>query len=92
MINFNDLPCDVLDVIFKHNRIWTSKEISKNKCVFNETMKELNHYSKYNYKASRLPYILRIHKRHRAGLSLFPNDERSFPGGRDFVWMRCQRP
>ena len=42
MINFNELPCDVLDLIFKHNRSWTSKEISKNKSVFNEMVNELN--------------------------------------------------
>ena len=91
MINFNDLPCDVLDLIFKHNRSWTSKEISKNKSVFNVMIKELNHYLDFDYKTSRLPYILRLHKRHAAGLALFPNDENSFPGGRDFVWMRCHR-
>lgn len=42
MINFNELPCDVLDLIFKHNRSWTSKEISKYKSVFNEMINELN--------------------------------------------------
>ena len=44
MINFNDLPCDILNLIYKQNRSWTSTQINDNKDLFNEVINELDEF------------------------------------------------
>ena len=41
MINFNELPTDIKELIFKKNRPATSKEINKNKEKFNIVLDHL---------------------------------------------------
>ena len=67
MINFNDLPSGLVEMIYALPiaTLLIEEEISNNKSILNEVMEELNNYLKYNYKSSLLPCILRIHKRHR---------------------------
>jgi|DEB0MinimDraft_10_1074344.scaffolds.fasta_scaffold103125_2 cell wall assembly regulator SMI1 len=40
MINFNELPNEIKELIFKNNRQWTSSEITKNKIKYNKVIKE----------------------------------------------------
>ena len=47
MINFNDLPCDILNLIYKKNRSWTNEQIQNNKNNFNDCIESINNFG-YN--------------------------------------------
>jgi hypothetical protein len=42
MINFNELPNDIKNLIFEKNRAWTSNEIQMNKRIFLEVIDHIN--------------------------------------------------
>ena len=44
MINFNDLPCDILNLIYKKNRAWSNEQIQNNKDNFNDCIESMNGY------------------------------------------------
>jgi hypothetical protein len=54
MINFNELPNEIKEIIFKKNRSWTSNQINRNKEKFEMVIDELRGmventiYSYYN--------------------------------------------
>jgi len=41
MINFNELPNEIKEIIFQKNRPWTSRQIERNKDKFNLVLDEL---------------------------------------------------
>ena len=41
MLNFNELPNEIKEIIFKKNRPWTSRQIERNKDKFNLVLDEL---------------------------------------------------
>jgi len=43
-INFNDLPCDIKDLIFGNNRKWVNDEIKKYKNMFQHVMYEIDNF------------------------------------------------
>jgi hypothetical protein len=49
MINFNELPNEMKELIFKNNRHWTSSEITKNKIKFNKVIKEFKMFDQLTW-------------------------------------------
>ena len=41
-MNFNNLPCDIKQMIYEQNRSWTAQQISNNKTKYNEVINDFN--------------------------------------------------